>query len=83
MQLILLETSACHLCEQAHEILASVLLQFPKVRLELIDIAEQTQWQSCYALKIPVLYHAKTQSELNWPFDETDITSLIRTLNND
>ena len=83
MQLILFGTSACHLCEQAHEILERFLIHFPKIRLELIDIAEQTQWQAQYAVKIPVLYDVDTQSELNWPFDETDVTTFINTLNHD
>ncbi|MCK5871293.1 MAG: glutaredoxin family protein [Methylococcales bacterium] len=83
MQLILFSTSACHLCEQANEILGRFLVHFPKIRLELIDIAEQTQWQAQYAVKIPVLYDVSTQSELNWPFNETDVTTFIHKLNHD
>jgi hypothetical protein len=48
-----------------------------------VDIADQNQWQSRYALKIPVLYHTKTLSELNWPFNEADIMTFILTLNHD
>ncbi|MCK5898262.1 MAG: glutaredoxin family protein [Methylococcales bacterium] len=83
MQLILFGTSACHLCEQANEILGGVLIHFPKIRLELIDIAEQIQWQARYAVKIPVLYDVDTQSELNWPFNETGVTTFINKLNHD
>jgi hypothetical protein len=83
MHLILLGTSACHLCEEAQALLARVLIQFPQTQLELVDIADQNQWQSRYALKIPVLYHTKTLSELNWPFNEADIMTFILTLNHD
>ncbi|MCK5728932.1 MAG: glutaredoxin family protein [Methylococcales bacterium] len=83
MRFILFGTSACHLCEQANDILSPVLIQFPKIQLELVDIAEQVQWQERYAVKIPVLYDVNTQSELNWPFNETDITTFISKLNHD
>ncbi len=83
MQLILLGTSGCHLCEQAEEILVSIKTQCPKFNLELIDIAENPQWQDAYAIRIPVLYHANTQSELGWPFNESNVMTFIENLNND
>ena len=83
MKLILLGTSACHLCEQAEEILATVLIKLPQYQLNLIDIAENSQWQDAYATRIPVLYHAETQSELGWPFDEHNVITFIDNLNND
>jgi hypothetical protein len=82
MKLILFGTSACHLCEQAEEIVAIVLIKFPQYKLKLIDIAENIQWQDAYAIKIPVLYHANTQSELCWPFDEHNVITFINNLNN-
>ncbi|MBT4147292.1 MAG: hypothetical protein HOE45_10560, partial [Gammaproteobacteria bacterium] len=39
-QLILLSTSACHLCEQAEALLQQLDITYQK-----IDIAEQEQWQ--------------------------------------
>ncbi|MDQ7090276.1 MAG: glutaredoxin family protein [Methylococcales bacterium] len=83
MRIILLGTSACHLCEQANEILATLLLQYPKLKLELVDIAEESQWQARYAVKIPVLYHPDSQHELGWPFNEQDVTHFINQLNHD
>jgi hypothetical protein len=79
MELILFGTAGCHLCEQAEVILAPL----SKFKLELIDIAENPQWQEDYAIKIPVLYHAKSQSELGWPFDEHNVITFIDSLNND
>jgi len=76
MELILLGTSGCHLCEDAELIMAA----FDQVEIELIDIAEQEQWQEKYAIRIPVLYHAKTESELGWPFDHVQVQVFIDTL---
>ncbi len=83
MELILFGTSACHLCEQAEALMASVLPDLPQILLTQIDIAEHTQWQDAYAVRIPVLYHEKTQRELDWPFNENDVITFIRELNND
>ncbi|NOR69634.1 MAG: glutaredoxin family protein [Methylomarinum sp.] len=73
MKLILLGTSGCHLCEQAELIMAA----FDQVEIELIDIAEQEQWQEKYAIRIPVLYHPETKSELGWPFDQQRVQVFI------
>jgi glutaredoxin len=83
MTLILLGTSACHLCEQAEKILTTLFIQFPTLQLELVDIATATQWQSRYAIKIPVIYHPDSDSELDWPFNEHDIITFIKYLNHD
>ena len=83
MNLILFGTSACHLCEQAETILQHVLIQYPKIKLELIDIAIQTQWQEKYAIRIPVLLDSQSQRELGWPFNEDDVIIFIQELSND
>ncbi|NOQ34304.1 MAG: glutaredoxin family protein [Methylococcaceae bacterium] len=83
MKFILFGTSACHLCEQAEAILHDVLIRFPNIQLELIDIALQTQWQEQYSIRIPVLFHSQSQHELGWPFNEDDVISLIQELSND
>ena len=59
IDLILLGTLGCHLCEEAELILA----EFEQINIENIDIAEQEQWQEKYAIRIPVLYHAETKNE--------------------
>jgi hypothetical protein len=83
MKLILFGTSACHLCEMAHELLIPPLKSYPQIQLELIDIAEQSQWQEKYAIRIPVLLNPKTRQELGWPFDEVAIVKFINELEND
>lgn len=77
MQFILLSTEACHLCEQAEALLQT---HFPHLSFEIIDIAEQTQWQAEYALKIPVLYHQQTARYLAWRFDAVDVTAFLAEL---
>ena len=52
-KLILLGTSACHLCEQAEDLLQQLNVVYQK-----IDIAEQEQCQAQYAIKISVLLNS-------------------------
>ena len=74
MSFVLFGTSGCHLCEEAEILIAA---SFDKIKLELIDIAEQEQWQEKYAIKIPVLYHSESGKELFWPFSEIDVDEFI------
>lgn len=83
MKLILFGTSACHLCEMAQELLIPLLKNYPSCQLELVDIAEQTQWQEKYAIRIPVLLHPESQQELGWPFDQVAVIKFINELEND
>lgn len=73
-KLLLLGTDACHLCEQAEIILKQSALSF-----ELVDIAEQEQWQEKYALRIPVLY-AQEHAILCWPFNVSDVQVFVASL---
>lgn len=77
IDLILLGTLGCHLCEEAELILSS----FEQINIENIDIAEQEQWQEKYAIRIPVLYHAETKNELGWPFDQQQVQVFVNSLN--
>lgn len=74
---LLLGTEGCHLCEEAEVILASVKNEH--IRVSYIDIAEQTQWQEKYAVKIPVLYDIDLERELCWPFTLSDVYKFIST----
>jgi hypothetical protein len=78
LHLLLLGTAGCHLCEEAEALIAA----FPAdaVTVELIDIAEAEHWQERYAIRIPVLYHPETTSELCWPFEPDDIHTFIEAL---
>ncbi len=76
VDLILLGTAGCHLCEEAEQILAVC----QSVNIQLIDIAEQEQWQEKYAIRIPVLYHTETEKELGWPFNQQQAQAFIDAL---
>ncbi|NOQ64601.1 MAG: glutaredoxin family protein [Methyloprofundus sp.] len=71
-KLLLLGTSACHLCEQAEALLKATAISYQK-----IDIAEEEQWQERYAIKIPVLFETESERELCWPFDSADIQAWL------
>ncbi len=75
MPLLLLGTQGCHLCEQAQTLLTQLTIP-----VQHIDIANQTQWQTEFAVLIPVLYHSSTQRYLNWPFDSDTVLSFIHSL---
>jgi hypothetical protein len=84
MRLVLFGTAGCHLCEQAVLIIDACLSgKSDQLVVDLIDIAEQEQWQEKYAVRIPVLYHPETQNELGWPFDQANVEKFINGLSND
>lgn len=70
MRLILLGTAGCHLCEEAETLIKQAL---PTVEFEIIDIADQEQWQALYAVRIPVLLDLDSQKELAWRFNEENV----------
>ncbi len=75
MRLLLLGTTGCHLCEDAQTLLNDL-----NIVAELIDIAEHDEWQTQFALLIPVLYDTETQRYLNWRFDSPALLSFIDSL---
>lgn len=72
---ILYSTSACHLCEQATEILKA--LQSHDFRWQEIDISDEDLLLNRYGSRIPVLRHTSSGLELNWPFGRNDVISLL------
>jgi len=77
IRLPLFVTSGFHLCEQAEQILNDCLPINLELTIEIIDIAEQEQWQETYATRIPVLFHPETKKDLGWPFDQTQVKKFI------
>lgn len=74
-QLTLYSTSHCHLCELAH----THLLHFPDgFKLEVIDIADDEALLAQYGLRIPVLHRNDSKTELNWPFNQSDIVGFLK-----
>ncbi len=74
-------TLGCHLCEQAEVMIKhlSMIGEVEKVKLILVEIAEDERLVDLYGIRIPVLaainhdcvYDGEpaTNSELAWPFD--------------
>jgi hypothetical protein len=48
------------------------------VALAIIDIAEDEKLLDAYSLRIPVLQRLDTNTELNWPFNATDINEFLK-----
>ncbi|MBD9358561.1 glutaredoxin family protein [Methylomonas albis] len=61
---ILFGTEGCHLCEEAEAVLVAAGLDFTSR-----DIMDSEQWLCDYGLLVPVLWHANSRRQLNWPFD--------------
>jgi glutaredoxin len=72
MHVILYSTVACHLCEQAKEILWPLMERF-SLRLEEVDIAVSDELLECYGVRIPVVKLAGSDASLDWPFDTSQL----------
>lgn len=46
--------------------------------VELLDIAERSDWVDRYGLRIPVLRRVDTGAELNWPFEVEQIVRFLQ-----
>ncbi|MDF1766099.1 MAG: glutaredoxin family protein [Gammaproteobacteria bacterium] len=77
--LIFFTTSACHLCEEAEQLLIAVAggLAF-ELEVEAIDIAEATELVERYGVRIPVLRRNVDNAELDWPFDADALAPFLR-----
>lgn len=62
---VLYGTEGCHLCDDAER-----LLLLASVNFDAVDIINDQSAQQRYAIRIPVLMHRQSGSELGWPFDE-------------
>lgn len=71
-ELILFGTEGCHLCEEAEQLLLRAGVSFARQ-----DIMTGEQWLQRYAIRIPVLLHESSGSELGWPFDEAGIRDFL------
>jgi hypothetical protein len=72
----LYSTGACHLCEQALDLLRS--LADADWTLDEVDISDSDALVERYGLTIPVLHREDTGAELKWPFDGEDVARLLR-----
>ncbi|MFW5425801.1 MAG: glutaredoxin family protein [Methylophagaceae bacterium] len=70
-EITLYTTAGCHLCE-----LADAILKKMEVIIKYIEIGDNDDLVARYGTSIPVLKFTD-DSELNWPFEQHDITDKI------
>lgn len=70
--LVLFGTEACHLCEEAENLLSEIGLVHDKQ-----DIIDDEQLQQRYAVRIPVLLDTTTGMELGWPFSAEQLLNFV------
>lgn len=70
---ILYHTDGCHLCEQAEQLLYTLLPENDE--LQLIDIMSDEELVSEYQVSIPVLKNQQGQ-QLFWPFTASHVLKL-------
>jgi Glutaredoxin and related proteins len=63
---VLYGTEGCHLCDDAERLLLQASVHF-----DAVDIINDQSVQQRYAVRIPVLMHRQSGSELGWPFDDS------------
>ena len=85
-QLLLYTTLGCHLCDQAEDMLPSVLAHANRLRVEScmeplvlqrVEIADDSALVERYGLRIPVLQVGGAAPDLGWPFDQGTLFSFI------
>lgn len=73
MALVLYQRDDCHLCDLALEVLAAA--RAPEFESVFID--EDDALEARYGTRVPVLREASTGTELDWPFDATQVRALL------
>lgn len=80
MDIELLSTSGCHLCEVAEQLLLESLPQFGDAfACYVVDIADDDALIERYGTRIPVLLAPSGQA-LDWPFDARALHAFLRGL---
>lgn len=74
---LLYGTSACHLCEQAQEMLEALQKAGLSFNFDTVDISESDTLFERYGLRIPVLADAEG-AELDWPFALESLHSFLQ-----
>lgn len=75
LRLTLYSTSACHLCEQAEQLLEA--LPPTLACWQTIEITEDEALLADYGTRIPVVRREDTQAELGWPFDTAELLAFL------
>jgi len=69
-------TSACHLCEVAHGLVARQTANMAGFDVEEVDISDSEALFARYGVVIPVLQHPDLR-KLNWPFDDQQLREFL------
>jgi Glutaredoxin-like domain (DUF836) len=69
-------TSACHLCEVAHAMVAKEKAAKGGFEVDEVDISESDALCERYGVTIPVLQHPDSR-ELNWPFNDQQLREFM------
>jgi hypothetical protein len=78
LQLELLGTSGCHLCDIAEKIVRSIAPALG-AKVALLDIADSDDLVEQFGTSIPVLRDSNGQA-LCWPFDEQQLIHWLESL---
>lgn len=73
----LYHTLGCHLCDDAESLLNTIKLEFKTLDYEKVDIATNDDLVDKYGVRIPVILHAESGVELNWPFDTVSLRQFV------
>lgn len=79
MQIQLLGTAGCHLCDVAERLVRKMAVRH-QIQLIKVDIALDDQLMDQYALQIPLLRTEDGQL-LAWPFDEEHVDTWLNNKN--
>lgn len=74
--LLLYSRQDCHLCDQAEELVRSVI-QGSTWLLQKVDIDTDDALVEKYGWEIPVLARAENGEELKWPFPPSRVRALL------
>lgn len=71
INLQLFSTAGCHLCDLAFEQVQTLPIA-ADIHLQVIEIGDDDALVDQYGIRIPVIKFSDN-SELNWPFEQSDI----------
>ena len=75
MNVQLFTTLGCHLCEQAHAQLLSLIDEGMDLSIELVEIADSEELMDRYGITIPVIQ--MEGRELGWPFSADALQTFL------
>lgn len=80
--IILFATDACHLCDEAKEIITDYLRDIQEdYGFSVTEIATSELLMVRYGIRIPVVRVAETGAELDWPFNKNGLDELLKAKN--